>query len=96
MADTIPTLMLAPTGMTVGRIESIPGNLVGHNHDRYGAPTYPTYRSMCPMGCDLNLMYPRTAEGRHEALLIDPLGEDAYNASVAAHVWAENLPSAPR
>ena len=27
-------------------------DVTGHNHDESGAPTYPTYRDRCPVGCD--------------------------------------------
>ena len=27
-------------------------SVTGHNHDESGAPTYPTYRDRCPVGCD--------------------------------------------
>lgn len=60
--------------------------MAGHNHDRYGDSPRP--RGACPAGCDV-LAPTSLVEGRHEALVIDPSGDEAYDAWLAARVWSE-------
>lgn len=67
--------------------ESVPPVLAGHNHDRYGDSPRP--RGACPAGCDVLATTARTEEGRHEALVIDRSGDEAYDAWLAARVWSE-------